>query len=524
MAIGVDKIHITNLDDVKFIQRHMVQYMNFVNLFKIIFNHEIKLAQASQELDELKKYKVTNLLQDISVVRAVFCNQTGGQKAEDVAFLKEYFLSKNDPYFLAFQELYQTYGNEKNIYYALKIVISNIKNQFKAKTYNFPKAKKISKINHFAFTLDASKYVIHRENKKLEIKLGKTTDHRRIYVNYKNLQEHTLDNLTSIQLCYIHGHIELRFNYQTDEVKRKFKKVKTKDKVVAGMDLGLNNTFTLTVHDKDTPSIAFDGHELIKYSCDFNYNIVKARELIRTKCIVNHKNRKKDEKIIYNSNHKHFNKILHDHFYWRDHYYDDVFQKMSVRVLEYCVLNKVTHLVVSKNLLEVKNKGKLTFGKTTSQKFYQIPFGKLIKHLEEKCKRYGIVIEPIDEAYTSKTSPLVDMQEILERAKILKEENEKNQTSKKIPSIVYGGRREGRYYYLNGKGKKCKGIYDADCVGAYNHVRVKYGTGVPVHEMEVYKLKKPIVIKSTEAFMELIRDCGSGRESWILDLKNRNVL
>ncbi len=42
--------------------------------------------------------------------------------------------------------------------------------------------------------------------------------------------------------------------------------------------------------------------------------------------------------------------------------------------------------------------------------------------------------------------------------------------------------------------------------------------------MALYKLKKPVMVESTDAFMGLVCECGSGREDWILGLRNRNIL
>jgi hypothetical protein len=51
--------------------------------------------------------------------------------------------------------------------------------------------------------------------------------------------------------------------------------------------------------------------------------------------------------------------------------------------------------------------------KNTKQKFYQIPFGKLLNLLDSKSSMYGIKVEWIDERYTSKTSSIsADMYEI----------------------------------------------------------------------------------------------------------------
>jgi len=80
--------------------------------------------------------------------------------------------------------------------------------------------------------------------------------------------------------------------------------------------------------------------------------------------------------------------------------------KLSSALLGYLKTNEVSDLVISKNLSVVKTTGKIKQHKKTKQKFYQIPFGRLLNLLEEKAIKYGIRIADIDESYTSKTSSL----------------------------------------------------------------------------------------------------------------------
>ena len=82
------------------------------------------------------------------------------------------------------------------------------------------------------------------------------------------------------------------------------------------------------------------------------------------------------------------------------------FHKLSRRILESLVKYGVDRLVLAKNLCFAKNTDTKTMGKKNNQRFYQLPIGKLIHYLEIKAPEYGIHIEFIDEAYTSKCSVL----------------------------------------------------------------------------------------------------------------------
>lgn len=505
MAKGVNKIHIHNKQDVKVLSRFVLDYSHMLNMVKILFNETYKK----------RHFHITNIMQNANALRAICCNQAGGQLRDQITMVKEYF--KDEPLFHSIQAHYQQRCNEKNLYYVFKDFVKDVKNQITEKTYSFPKSKKIHKINYFAFTLDKSKYEIKKEQHLLVLKLGKTSDHRDIHLNYNNLAKHVLDNLESIKICYILGHIEIHFVYEEkmkDEVRKAVaKKVKKQPKKYAGLDLGLNNTFTLFIGDKDTPSISFEGHELIKYNCDYNYNIAKTQRLLYDNAVIDFLETEKGGQVPIFSNYAtHFKKAIKNLNYYRGNYYEDVFQKMSKQVLEYCYRHGVTDLAISTNLSFAKVKGEIKMKKKTQQKFYQIPFGELLRYLKLKAVDFGITLHDINEAYTSKTSPLKNIVEVIAQAKTLKIHNDLNQENKKLSSTVYGGIREGSIFYVNGKGKKCTVQYHADCVGAYNHYRLITDKWCSPDEIESHKLTTPVVIKSTEDFTNHLRylQCGSG--------------
>jgi len=295
-------------------------------------------------------------------------------------------------------------------------------------------------------------------------------------------------------------------SYETTRTKKTIKNKNEDQEKRAGLDLGLCNTFTLFVDDEKTPSLTFDGKELIQYNSQKNYRINKLQRLIDEYGINGYIETPKGGFIpLYNDYQKGLKRKINDTFYWRDHYFDDVFHKMSKRVLEYCALNQITILYVSRNLSFAKQKGEIEMNKKTKQKFYQIPFGRLIEKLKEKSHHYGVKIDDrVDEAYSSKTSPFANIQEVIQQAKQAKEKEQK------LSSKIYGGRREGRFFFLGGKGKNCQHIFDADCVGALNHIRLGYGENYVMSNFCLSKLTHPISIKSTEEFFNFIKSFQSG--------------
>ena len=97
-------------------------------------------------------------------------------------------------------------------------------------------------------------------------------------------------------------------------------------------------------------------------------------------------------------------------------------------------------------------------GKKNNQRFYQLPIGKLIHYLKIKAPEYGIHIEFIDEAYTSKCS-------------VLNGDSFKAQETKESTTEVLSGRRVCRSLF---KDNKSAVIYHADVGAAANHIRVFY--------------------------------------------------
>ena len=89
--------------------------------------------------------------------------------------------------------------------------------------------------------------------------------------------------------------------------------------------------------------------------------------------------------------------------YKRNKRINDFLHKTSRYLVDFCVKHKIGTIVIGKN----KGwKDSIQLGRFTNQNFVYIPFYKLFKMLEYKCKRIGIKLVQQEESYTSKCDSL----------------------------------------------------------------------------------------------------------------------
>ena len=117
-------------------------------------------------------------------------------------------------------------------------------------------------------------------------------------------------------------------------------------------------------------------------------------------------------------------------------------------------------------------------GKKNNQRFYQLPIGKLIHYLEVKAPEYGIHIEFIDEAYTSKCS-------------VLNGDSFKAQETKESTTEVLSGRRVCRSLF---KDNKCGVIYHGCRSSCKSYQSIHKGAKLAYLEKKLFKITKPIKI------------------------------
>ena len=143
--------------------------------------------------------------------------------------------------------------------------------------------------------------------------------------------------------------------------------------------------------------------------------------------------------------------------YKRNKRINDFLHKTSRYLVDFCVKHKIGTIVIGRNK---EWKESIQLGRITNQNFVYIPFYKLFKMLEYKCKRIGIKLVQQEESYTSKCDSLSF------------EEVKRHDT--------YKGSRIKRGLFLSSIGK----VLNADINGALNILR-KYLIKNAINEFSV---------------------------------------
>ncbi len=151
---------------------------------------------------------------------------------------------------------------------------------------------------------------------------------------------------------------------------------------VVGIDLGLNNLITAVNNKGLQPFIIKGG--VVKSVNQF-YNKVNA-SLQGQKDKQNFEFQTKKQGILLS---KRNNKI------------QDIFHKVSCKVITYCIQHDIGTIVIGYN--EGWKQG-LALGKRNNQNFTQVPFAKLIQMVAYKAQLVGIQVMTHEEGYTSKCS------------------------------------------------------------------------------------------------------------------------
>lgn len=203
--------------------------------------------------------------------------------------------------------------------------------------------------------------------------------------------------------------------------------ISKEEEKTASIDLGIDNLATLISEDF---TVLFSGKFVKSYNQLFNKTLAELNSI-------------KDLQKIKGTT-KRIKKLYYD----REQYIEDVFHKISRKIVDLLVDSKITKLIVG------YNKGwkqEVNMGKRNNQKFVQIPFARLVSYLEYKCELVGIEIVIHEESYTSKCDSLAF-------EKIGKHEN-------------YLGRRRKRGLFQSSVGK----LINADVNGALNIMRKVVG-------------------------------------------------
>lgn len=411
-------LHEKNMKYVAMMKKAVLRYKHLENMLNIILGKEAESIFALPK--EKRDFSFFNLLTNSIIMKAVISGNNGGEKTQGPIQKCKSFLieNHNDMYQQLLSEGQQL--NDKNISQIITRLGKDWKNSFKNLNLYYtnpgkftgkpetPKPKKLSKVFNYSVPLEISKFSLKKKD-RLGINIWKKME----YVFFRDndyIKEKRINNIT---VALSHGHIYYHISYEKKKVSEQAERqqIQEKKEKIAGLDIGVHHLFSLFVNDNDTASVVYRNAKMIHYNCSFNKHMARLNNEL-TKHVAEYRDiTKKDGAFSqvpekYTSYGQHIKKQMSHMFNARNQFFDGEMNKLSSALLGYLKTNEVSDLVISKNLSVVKTTGKIKQHKKTKQKFYQIPFGRLLNLLEEKAIKYGIRITDIDESYTSKTSSL----------------------------------------------------------------------------------------------------------------------
>lgn len=530
-------IHEKNKQTVNEFKQLVLQYKHLENILNLLLAFEFNLNfKTNNNIKEKSQHwTIFNLLRNKIIMKAVLKSNTGGAKTStNIKIINDYFDS-NHPNHLLFKQAKAACLNlnDKNVGEIVGRLHKDWQNFFLAnKTYceakdkkglqkpSYPKPKSLNKVFNYSVPLEVSKFSMSKEHLGL---LGINLGTKMTYVKYYNYDKNKPNgnkpsylnkNINSVTVSLSHGHIYYNLQYHapkhnnknegfTDNLELMLKGVTQK---VAGLDIGIHNIASIFINDEDTQSLIISGKELISYNCNYNKKLAKnamdiASEVTSYKTII--KDDGKNYQIPEKYSHK--GKILQTRrsqiFERRSLFMEDYLHKLSKKITNYLVLNKVTKLVISRNLSFTKTTGEIEMRKASKQKFYQIPFGRMLNLLESKLLEEGVEVVLINEAYTSKTSSLTaDVVNVQGKAKV---------KEVILPTDLNGSRGNKKKGVLNNplgrglfKDNVINKIINADLNAAANHIKVGI-VGIEINR-SLSKYNNPVKIKSNNEFDKLL--------------------
>lgn len=150
----------------------------------------------------------------------------------------------------------------------------------------------------------------------------------------------------------------------------------------------------------------------------------------------------------------------------KNHAIHDYLHKATRYIAEYCKDNHI-HTVVIGDMTNIRKEK--DYGHVTNQQFHALPFAKIYLLLQYKLALYGIRLVKQNEAYSSRTSPL---QKVVSK-----------DTACKNNRVYRGLYRDGRF------------VWNADCVGAYNILRLYLAKNKKAGFISLPEIAVPVVIK-----------------------------
>ena len=218
------------------------------------------------------------------------------------------------------------------------------------------------------------------------------------------------------------------------------------------IDLGLHNL--MTCYDSTSGDTFIVGRKYLSICNYFNKEIARVQSqwssLQNGKGVKFPKSSKHIQRI-----HKKKNNTINDYLH-----------KVTRYIVSYCVKNQINTVVIG-DITNIRKDNDL--GNVTNQKLHSLPYAKIYIMLKYKLEMNGITLIKQNEAYTSQTSPLCES--------VTKESAKKNNRIK-------------RGLYKDGDK-----VWNADCVGVYNILRVYLSNNSKNINLNPNEINNPYVVK-----------------------------
>lgn len=308
----------------------------------------------------------------------------------------------------------------------LRILDKNIKGYYKSvQDYKKHPNKYKGKPGLPSYRKRGSGFNMYYTNQNCKIKDGKIVLSKELSIDIPQYEKYSdlIKNFKHVRIKPLACGYKIEIIYEVKDAEVS----KGREEKIASIDLGIDNLATIVSEDF---TIIFSGKFVKSHNQLFNKTLAKLNSI-------------KDLQKIKGTTRR-IKKLYYD----REQYIEDVFHKISRKIVNLLIDSKITKLIVGYNKGWKQN---VNMGKKNNQKFTQIPFARLVSYLEYKCELVGIEIVIHEESYTSKCDSLAF-------EKIGKHEN-------------YLGRRRKRGLFQSSVGK----LINADVNGALNIMRKVVG-------------------------------------------------
>ncbi|MDK2790531.1 MAG: putative transposase [Methanothermococcus sp.] len=304
----------------------------------------------------------------------------------------------------------------------LKMVSRDWKSYFKGlKEYKNNPSKFKNRPKPPSFKPKDGSYMLIFTNQQCKIKDGKLRFPRKINLTVPTrLPDNT--NIREVRLISILNNYKVEIIYEKEPTT-----VELNNNKIVSIDLGMKNIITMVNNFGDKPIIIKDNGKGIKSINQFFNKVSSYLKSIYDK--QNIKSGKKLRRLINKRNFK----------------VSDWIHKVSRFVVDYCIKNKVSKIIIGYN---DDWKQEVSLGKRNNQTFTLIPFKTLIDKIVYKAEEYNIKVVLVEESYTSQMCSNC--------------------------GVVRKSSRKYRGLYVC---SKCGKVLNADINGAFNIMKKVFSTG-----------------------------------------------